>query len=253
MKFSIRLIQTTITALLLSLMPLMAMESKAPEVEMYPDEMPKSKLVFTLDLSENIGKKQKESVMHTDIEKFFNSIGFLKLERSFHFRTPDHPKKDMIFGKFSDLSKEKLEDLVIVERQYYETSVSPSFEKRCGYVEDSVYQKEKWHIPNKRNMHDMREDSAIEMSWKWVDIAIHDMSEYITTESGMYGKGMTYIFFDKMYEKIRSEGLINAFARIAIISNGKKMYTFHSLYNEGNDEEKNKSIEILLKIKEKLL
>lgn len=220
-------IRTIVAPLFLSLMPLMAMESKAPEVEMYSDEMPKSKFVFSLDLSTE-EKSKSDSAYSFLIQKFDKNKNITNLNLYSNRMT------DRNNGRTESILELKNGDesiFLVLQYQDSEEYQQPSFKNITYYVDDSVYVPEKWDVPRPLKLYTSKKDRVNEMSWKFIDFAVHSQI--------WNGYENNYIevtpLEEKLFKAIKSRGLTSSLTRGVVVQSILFKYDFYSIYNNENE------------------
>lgn len=199
-----------IATLFLSLAPLMAMESKAPEVEMYPDDMPKlflySEGVF-LDKQSRILPKNHYSIDEIVwYNKNYNDASSLYLS------SIENNNKAIIIR---DVFKAK----------DFETStiMTPA----NMYVCRSFLKKNKWDVPRHVSPYEGDIISVNSLSWYHISSFFH-----IRPELSCFHKDFPENpKLDLLYQNIASQGLPSQVTRW-LITRTKEKYHIYFVYND---------------------
>lgn len=228
-----------IAALLLSLMPLMAMESKAHEVEMYPDEMPKIKLVFQGKIPEECFDLERKwlgvifSKIGKHIQETFAELGFKEiwLDPTYWNSFEEKRRENHLFCR---INHDSILDSAFIFFDIKRSSELSNikFEKLPCRVHESVYTKEKWNYPRKLSRWHGEFEEAIEHSWKYIDLRIH-------SQPNLDRKGEYFpenLLEKTLYENIRIKGFENTIIRaMFIFDDEKNEYSWNFIYNTKDD------------------
>lgn len=246
--------------LVFSMTPLVWGMEIEENTDMYPDEKPKSKCIFTLDLSQKQKWEDKEydesykdinirrNQINATTREILREVGFIFLPGYFCPGNADN-KISSVFGNFIS---GKLKNCLIVECQYHERSLSTRFEKIDGYTETRTHRplKEKWNILSSKADSDyLMEESCTELSWKWVNFALHNINFFVNKYTDITDP-IVSTFCKRLYEKIKRKSLEKTFIRLSVVVNTDRYYSFNVIFNNENEEKIGKNF--LLEIKDKL-
>lgn len=219
-----------IAVLLLFFTPLMAMESKAPEVEMYSDEKPKSKSILTGTVPEECYQQFYVSKWHTlskvveHLEKTLPSKGFkhLGLEGSFYEEAEtESESEDLLFVSLQNPQH------LFLEIHYKKESLIPILRPIELKAHDSVFKKDKWSYPIKVSYWGGKTEHVNEMSWKYIDFQLH--GKFMVLHDNPYFDNNP--FEEKLYKDIRSQGLSLSIIRSLIIIDQDNQFSWNILYD----------------------
>ena len=232
-----------------------AVDQSAPDtVEMYSDEMPKSKLVFTLDLSKDNewrdGWCEKESI-NIRMKQVWENLCTQFTKCNFYvfseYPSSSPRKGDHIIGK---LYENKLESCLFL-RSYYVSDDNPSadtlaFTQIEGKVRQEYFSPSRWKIYSPC-LGRYSGFNFSEMSWKDVAASIIEINSNRIYPENMDEETMIY---EKLYLNIQTHGLENSIVRLAVQVNKSFQFSFYTVYDT---EEQNQNESALLKQFESLL
>jgi hypothetical protein len=234
-----------IAALLLSLMPLMAMESKSPEVEMYqnkgsksvpvlknyPNQIPKSQLIMLLKNpeSEDIFKK-KDTTQYSFqvVDRIMDNNGFKKLNKTL-------ASPESIYMRYE---RNELIDFVMVHFKAFSQTFAPIFYDIEYTVNPSSKRKDKWERQTKVEYDLNKTESVYEMSWRYMDFALHFSRRLSISHTEAE---------QLLYSKIKKVGFQNSIIRLTVVDDViNHLYGFSVLYDD--EIEKNTGRKFLLNL-----
>jgi hypothetical protein len=211
----------------------MAMEAKAPEVEMYPDEVPKTGLSFVVPMINPENDLGKFSYVFKSIlsKKKWYPV-FWQLERTENC-------SDYIFKKSHDKTTEN-PFYAYVHFQYGEAEQKVSFNTSA-----KAFNSYAWDIiQKKQGENKLVEDEAYVLSWKYINMTIHKRFIYHETlNKNQWGEEDKLLF-----NTIKNKGLQDSMYRVSILVNKENNLLFSSHFNTENEEKRcNNLIEDLQK------
>jgi hypothetical protein len=195
-------------ALLMLVLPVMGMFN---DVEMYSDEMPKSKLIW-----------QGNGSPYKILEK----NGFVKCS-PFIFSQETYNDSNDVYVK---LNKNKnFEAAFFIKYEKRAISIV-DLKKNHFYVNDGIFKKDKWNIPRPTYFYTGKEDDAITLSWKYIDFVLHEFPGGET--STPYRNSCIYVA--QLFDAIRNKGLENSIVRLLVQNppNECLVYFIHSSKEE---------------------
>ena len=251
------MIKNLAVAIILALVlntPALCMEiESSPVIDMYPDERPKNKLIFTVDLSKKTEEYPGEweqckylysmrlSYIETATDLMLEHLGFLSFPNGFGLK--DH-KSMRIYGR---IQSGILRECLAIQFQYHPYSSSPCFEKYENYTDYRINRSfhDKWNIRKKNQ--DEKELRSLqqftECSWKCVDCAIHRVNDY---EDG-YVDANYPALLKKMYNAIQRKGLQETFSRLAVVVDRNRFYSFYTVFDKEEEAKRGEAILVELK------
>jgi hypothetical protein len=225
----------TIAALLLSLMPLMAMEIEEHGINTYPNEKPKSKCVFSVDLSpfhiwedeERLNRKTIEMKMGQncdEIKTLFKKLNFIAFPH--YVYANELSQCDLFFG---NMSSKRLKSGLYIHIQYRKKSRAIGFE---------TFE------------HKFIKEPISVLSWRWVNYSAHKnflgVSDYLYLGNSNSKERLR----KKMKRMIEKNGLENSFTRLVVVIGSDHYYSFSVLFK--TEEEKEKGTIILKKLEKNM-
>ena len=204
---------------------------------MYSDTKPKSKCIFTLDLSGNTWKHDEagKDVYGRRIFQIYNTTEEILKDNRFvsllSYCTGE--KKNSICGVFGRFVSEKLETSIVINYQYRNKSLSTCFDRTEFRVDDRINKPitKKWSIVKKEktDTDDYVDVPCMELSWKWVDLVIHSINVFVYDYKSIEDRAKSE-FTKHLYANINNKGLENSLIRLSVIANKQSHYSFNVIY-----------------------